>query len=235
MNYYPLFLNLAGRPVVVIGGGAVAERKTASLLRTGAAITVISPSLTPRLARWEAEKRIIVLRRPYRRGDLGRAVLAFAATDHPSVNEAVAREGRQKRIPFNLADRTDSDGFIVPAVYSRGGMTLAVSSGGKSPALAKQIRDYIKDRLRSEEHHWVELLAKIKRALIRKKVPPLKRREILHRLAESDGSALYRKGEIQAAHTLILKLSGLRRADLSLPAVANSLENRAATRRKGIR
>lgn len=233
MNYYPLFLNLKGRPVVVIGGGAVAERKTSSLLRTGAAITVISPSLTPRLARWEAEKRIIVHHRPYRRGDLGGAALAFAATDQPSVNEAVAREGRRKRIPFNLADRSDSDGFIVPAVFSKGGMTIAVSSGGKSPALAKRIRDYVKDNLHSEEQRWVELLAQIKRILISKKVSPPKRRAILNRLAESDGAALYRKGEIQAANTLLLKLSGLRRTDLSLPAVT-SLENGAA-RGKGIR
>lgn len=233
MNYYPLFLNLKGHPVVVIGGGAVAERKTASLLRTGAAITVISPSLTPRLARWEAEKRIIVHHRPYRRGDLSGAVLAFAATDQSSVNEAVAREGRRKRIPFNLADRSDSDGFIVPAVFSKGGMTIAVSSGGKSPALAKRIRDYVKDNLHSEEQRWVELLAQIKRILISKKVSPPKRREILNRLAESDGAALYRKGEIQAAYDLILKLSGLRRAEL--PATANSLENGAATRQKGVR
>jgi siroheme synthase-like protein len=233
MNYYPLFLNLKGRPVVVIGGGAVAERKTASLLRTGAAITIISPSLTPRLARWEAEKRIIVHHRPYRRGDLGSAALAFAATDQPSVNEAVAREGRRKQIPFNLADRSDSDGFIVPAVFSKGGMTIAVSSGGKSPALAKRIRDYVKDNLHSEEQRWVELLAQIKRILISKKVSPPKRREILNRLAESDGAILYRKGEIQAANTLLLKLSGLRRTDLSLPAVT-SLEN-GATKGKGIR
>jgi precorrin-2 dehydrogenase/sirohydrochlorin ferrochelatase len=145
MNYYPLFLNLKGRPVVVIGGGPVAERKTALLLKAGAAITIVSPSLTPRLARWEVEKRITALRRPYRRGDLGRAVLVFAATDHPSVNEAVAREAKRKRIPFNLADRSNSDGFIVPAVFSKGGMTIAVSSGGKNPALAKQVRDYLKE------------------------------------------------------------------------------------------
>lgn len=234
MNYYPLFLNLKGRPVVVIGGGTVAERKTASLLKTGAAITVITPSLTPRLARWEAEKRIIVHHRPYRRGDLDRAALAFAATDQPSVNEAVAREGRRKRIPFNLADRSDSDGFIVPAVFSKGGMTIAVSSGGKSPALAKRIRDYVKDHLHSEAQRWVELLAQIKRTLIRKKVPPSKRRAILNHLVASDGASLYLKGEFQAANTLILKLTGLRRADLSLPAVTHRLEN-GATRGKGIR
>lgn len=233
--HYPLFLNLKGRPVVVVGGGAVAERKIASLLKTGAAITVISPSLNPRLARWESEKRIIALRRNYRRGDLGRAVLAFAATDHPSVNEAVAREGRQNRIPFNLADRADSDGFIVPAVFSKGSVTIAVSTGGKSPALAKQIRDYLKECWTGEDQRWVELLARIKRALIKKKLPLKKRREILNRLVESDVSTLYRKGRIQSAHALIFKLSGLRRDDLTLPSAADGLESGAATRQKGVR
>lgn len=234
MHYYPLFLNLKGRRVVVIGGGAVAERKIATLLKASAAVTVISPTLTPRLARWKAEEKIVGIRRPYRRGDLGRAVLVFAATDHPSVNERVAREAKRKRIPFNLADRADSDGFIVPAVLSMEGMTIAVSTGGKSPAVAKQIRDYLKDRLRSEEHRWVEILSQIKRTLIREKVPLQRRRAILNRLAGSNLSTLYQRGEVQAAQDLILKLSGLRRADLSLPA-ANGLENGAATRRKGIR
>jgi siroheme synthase-like protein len=218
--HYPLFFNLKGRPVVVVGGGKVAERKITLLLRAGAAITIVSPSLTPRLARWEAEKRITALRRPYRRGDLDRAALAFAATDQPSVNETVAREGRQKRIPFNLADRADSDGFIVPAVFSKGGITIAVSSGGKSPVLAKQVRDYLKACWTGTDQRWVEVLARIKRALVQKKLPLKKRGEILRRLVESDVSTLYRKGQIQAAHALILKLSGLRRADLASPSAA---------------
>lgn len=230
MTYYPLFLNLKGRPVVVIGGGAVAERKIASLLKAGASIAVISPLLTPRLARWEAEERIIVHRRPYRRGDLGRAVLVFATTDHPAVNEAVAREGRQKRIPFNLADRADSDGFIVPAVFSKGGMTIAVSSGGKSPVLTKQIRDYLEERLTSKERRWIEILSQIKRALIRKELPSKRRRKILNRLAESDVSTLYRRGQVHAANDLIFKISGLRQADLPSFSTPNGRENGAATR-----
>jgi len=234
MHYYPLFLNLKERRVVVIGGGAVAERKVTTLLKASAAVTVISPTLTPRLARWKTEAKIIGIDRPYRRGDLGGAVLVFAATDHPSVNEAVVREARRKRIPFNLADRAESDGFIVPAVLSMGGVTIAVSSGGKSPALAKQIRDYLKERLTSEEERWVALLSQIKRTLIKKKVPPQRRRAILNSLVESNISTLYGRGEIQAAQALIFKLSGLRRAELTLPA-ANGPENEAATRRKGIR
>ncbi|TAK04361.1 MAG: bifunctional precorrin-2 dehydrogenase/sirohydrochlorin ferrochelatase [Candidatus Manganitrophaceae bacterium] len=233
MQYYPLFLNLKGRPVVVIGGGAVAERKIATLLKAGAAVTMIGPTLTPRLARWEAAGRIIVFRRPYRRGDLKGALLAFTATNESRVNEAVAREARQKRIPFNQADRAASDGFIVPAVFSKGGMTIAVSSGGKSPALAKQIRDYLKERWRAEDRRWVEIHSQIKRALVEKKLPLEKRRALLNRLAESELPALYRRGQIQAAHRLLLKLSGLRPADLAPP--SNGLENGAAPRQKGIR
>ena len=219
MQYYPLFLSLRGHPVVVIGGGAVAERKIAALLKASAAVTVISPTMTPRLARWEAEERIIALHRPYRSGDLARALLAFAATDHPSVNEAVAREAERKRIPLNRADRDQSasDGFIVPAIFSKGGMTIAVSSGGKSPVLAKQIRDYLKDRLIVEDRFWVDLLFRIKRALIKKKLPLKRRKTILNRLADSEAPTLYRRGRIRAAHDLILKLSGLRQADLALP------------------
>lgn len=235
MHYYPLFLNLKGRPVAVIGGGAVAERKIATLLKAGAAVTVISPTLTSRLVRWEAEKRIIALRRSYRRGDLGRAALVFAATDHSVVNEAVAREAKRKRIPFNLADRGASDGFIVPAVFSSGGMTIAVSSGGKSPALAKQIRNYLKDRLNAEERYWVELLSQIKRTLIKKKISLKRRREILNRLAVSDLPTLYRRRRIREANDLLFKLSGLRQADLILPPETNGLENGAAARQKGVR
>lgn len=235
MHYYPLFLNLKGRPVVVIGGGAVAERKIATLLKAGAAITVISPALTSRLVRWKTEKRINALRRPYRRGDLGRAALVFAATGRPAVNEAVAREAKRKRIPFNLADRTASDGFIVPAVFSSGGMTIAVSSGGKSPALAKQIRNYLKDRLSAEDRSWVDFLSEIKRALIKKKISLKRRREILNRLAESDLPTLSRRGRIRAANDLLFKLSGLRQADLVPPPEANRLEKGMATRQKEVR
>jgi|GEM_PF-603074 len=233
MRYYPLFLNLKGRPVVVVGGGAVAERKIATLLKAGAAVTVISPKLTPRLSRWKAGARIIALRRFYRRGDLAGACLAFAATDEPGVNAAVAREAEQKRIPFNRADQAD-DGFIVPAFFSKGGMIIAVSSGGKSPVLAKQVRDYLKERWTEEDRHWLEILSRIKQVLMTKKLPSKRKKEILNRLAGSDAPTLYRRGRMRAANDLILKLSGLCAADLTLPSIHRP-KNGAATRQKGLR
>lgn len=94
MRYYPLFLNLEQQLVVVIGGGPVAERKSAALLKAGACVKVISPRLTPRLTRWKTEGSVEIHARPYRRGDLKGARLAFVATDDAAVNEAVFQIGR---------------------------------------------------------------------------------------------------------------------------------------------
>jgi precorrin-2 dehydrogenase/sirohydrochlorin ferrochelatase len=147
MRYYPIFVNLKGRPVVVVGGGPVAERKVTHLLKAGAEVTVISPSLTPRLAAWSGLKRIKGIRRAYRRGDLRRAVLAFTATDSSEINLAVAREAGKNNIFINVADQSTSDGFIVPALFTKRNLTIAVSTSGKSPALAKKVRDHLKSAL----------------------------------------------------------------------------------------
>jgi precorrin-2 dehydrogenase/sirohydrochlorin ferrochelatase len=144
MRYYPIFINLRGRPVVVVGGGSVAERKVTTLLKAGADITLVSPALTRRLASWAARGRIKEIRRSYRRGDLGQAVLAFTATDSSAVNQAVAREAGKKKILINVADQSSLEGFIVPALFAKRDFMIAVSTGGKSPAMAKKMRDHLK-------------------------------------------------------------------------------------------
>jgi precorrin-2 dehydrogenase/sirohydrochlorin ferrochelatase len=142
-RFYPIFLDVEGRHAIVIGGGVVAERKVTGLLNAGAKVTLISPTLTRKLSRWATSGRVTPVVRPYKRGDLGRgkaqADLAFAVTDNPAVNQAVAAEAMRKQIWINVAD--GSTGFILPAVGRAGIMTLAVSSGGKNPALAKRVRD----------------------------------------------------------------------------------------------
>lgn len=173
MRYYPIFLNLRGCPVVMIGGGAVAERKVNTLLKAGAEVTVISPSLTRRLAAWSVRGKIKEVRRPYRRGDLGRAVLAFTATDNREVNQAVAREAGKKKIFINVADQSSSEGFIVPALFTKKELTVAVSTGGKNPGMAKKIRDQLKSFFSSDKTLLMETQEK-RRTLVAKganKVP----------------------------------------------------------------
>ncbi len=132
--YYPVFLDLRNRPVVVIGGGRVAARKVAGLVEAGARVRVIAPRV---IAPVQAEA---VVRRRYRKGDLKGAVLAFAATDDRAVNQAVALEARRRRIPVNVADSLEECTFLAPARLTRGAVQIAISTSGTNPRLAKELR-----------------------------------------------------------------------------------------------
>jgi precorrin-2 dehydrogenase/sirohydrochlorin ferrochelatase len=131
---YPIFLDLRDRQVVVIGGGRVAARKVSGLAAAGARVRVIAPEVQRGLRAQEIE------RRPYRRGDLRGAELAFAATGQRAVNHAVAAEARRRRIPVNVADALEECTFVVPARLNRRGVQIAISTGGRHPRLAKELR-----------------------------------------------------------------------------------------------
>lgn len=147
MRYYPIFLDLKGRPVVVVGGGPVAERKVATLLKAGADVTVVSPDVTHRLAGWVSRKKIRYIQRPYRKGDLDQASIAFTATDLDRVNQAVADEAKQEKVWINVADQSVPGDFILPALFTKRDVTVAVSTGGKDPRRAVKIRNEIKGKM----------------------------------------------------------------------------------------
>ncbi|HET8628116.1 MAG TPA: bifunctional precorrin-2 dehydrogenase/sirohydrochlorin ferrochelatase [Thermomicrobiales bacterium] len=144
---YPLALTLAGRRCVVVGGGAVAERKARGLLAVGAAVTVIAPRLAPGLRALADAGALTVAERPYAPGDLAGAVLAFAATDRREVNAAVAAEARASGALVNVADAPGEGDFTLPAVARRGGLTVAVATAGESPLVASLVRDRLAECL----------------------------------------------------------------------------------------
>ena len=121
---------------MVVGGGAVATRKVGKLLQAGAEVVVVSSEVRPELA----ETGVEVHERPYEYGDLDGANLAFTATDSREVNAAVAGEAKERGIPVNVADRPSEGDFAVPSTLRRGGLQVAVSTGGASPTLARRIR-----------------------------------------------------------------------------------------------
>lgn len=137
---YPMMVDLRGRRCLVVGGGAVASRKVAALLRAGAAVTVVSPALSPALARLAAGGRVSHRARPYRGSDLRGAWLAIGATDDPDVNARLGAEAARRGILVNVADAPRLCAFQVPSVVRRGDLTIAISTGGTSPALARRIR-----------------------------------------------------------------------------------------------
>jgi siroheme synthase-like protein len=138
-RFYPLFLDISGKRVVVVGGGKVAYRKAAALIDAGARVTVIAPQFDERFDMSAAER----IAREYREGDLAGACLAFAATDGRDVNERVAREAKSLGIPVNVADSPEECDFIVPARARRGSIQIAISTSGTNPALAAKIRAQI--------------------------------------------------------------------------------------------
>ena len=139
-DYFAAFLDLRGRRCLVVGGGAVGERKVQDLLRSGADVTVVSPRLTPDLAALARVGLITHRPRPFRRADVRGARLVIAATGAPSVDAAVAAEARRRRALVNVVDRPAECDVILPSVLRRGPLQIAVSTGGRSPALAREIR-----------------------------------------------------------------------------------------------
>jgi len=139
---------------VVVGGGPVGLRKACGLVSAGAKVRLVAPVISSDEAVLEGLEWI---RRAYRHGDLAGAFLAFAATDKPKVNAAVAAEARQAGILVNVADHPNEGDFLLPAVLRRGSLSIAVGTGGKSPAAAVLVRDYLGKTLGPEWGIFMEL------------------------------------------------------------------------------
>jgi len=150
----------------------VAEGKVEGLLAAGARVTVVSPTVTPRLADWSAAGRIEHRARPYQPDDLDGPRLALVATDDPAVSGAVAAEGRARGVWVNAADEPARCDFILPAVIRRRRLVVAVSTGGASPAAARAIREELEGYLTDDHAMLVEVAADARDDLRRRSVSP---------------------------------------------------------------
>jgi len=165
MRYYPVFLDLTGRRCIVIGGGVVAERKVDGLLAAGAHVTVVSPEISGGLRRLILQPSFEHLARKYERGDLAGFAIAFVATDDGAVNAAVFDEARSRGIWVNCADDPSHCDFISPAVIRRGELSVALSTGGASPASARAVREELESYLSEEFAQFVQTASEVRREL----------------------------------------------------------------------
>ena len=167
MKYYTICLvGLPSRQAIVVGGGAVAARKVEGLLEAGAQVKVISPLLTRELQLIASAGVITFLPRPYQDGDLEDAYLVIAATDDPTVNQSVWMEAERRGCLINVVDDPQHSNFILPAVVRRGEVSVAVSTGGNSPALARRLRERIEKLIGPEYGVLAELLGELRPELI---------------------------------------------------------------------
>jgi siroheme synthase-like protein len=156
MGLYPIVVELARRPCLVVGGGVVAERKVEGLLAVDADVTVVSPDLTDLLSAYAAAGRIQHHARLYRPGDLHGMALVFTTLDDREATRAIAAEAREHGVWLNAADDPACCDFILPGVVRRGALTIAVASGATSPAVTRALREHLDAVLGAE---WTTLAA----------------------------------------------------------------------------
>lgn len=208
MRYFPINLDIRGRRVVVVGGGTVSARKCLSLLDAGARITVIAPELDDRLMALLEQGEISHLARGFAPGDLAGAFLVFAATDSPAINAAVAEEAKARGILADIADAPELGDFTLPAIARRGDLQIAVSTGGKSPALARRIRDELAARYGPEYEAALVLLGTLREKLLTDKGNSAYNKELLNELVGHDLPTLIKSHSTAELDRLLTKLFG---------------------------
>ncbi len=216
MAYYPIFLEIRGAPCLVVGGGEVAARKTEGLVGAGAAVTVISPKVTESLGRLIDNGQVRHLKRPFQRGDTSGARLVIAASSERGTNKEVLEEARASGIPVNAADDPAGSAFIVPSVIRRGDLTVAVSTGGKCPALSRRVRLEIEKAIGPEYGPLLGVMGRLRESLLKKGLKGDKKDRIINELLDSDIQGLIKEGDIDGIERLLLEAAGSGLSELGI-------------------
>ncbi|MCX5769759.1 MAG: bifunctional precorrin-2 dehydrogenase/sirohydrochlorin ferrochelatase [Candidatus Hydrogenedentes bacterium] len=203
MPLYPLALKLSGRRCVVVGGGAVAERKVASLLECGADVVVVAPDATDQIRAWSGSGRIKFLERPFEPSDVAGALIVIAATDDSRVNSAVADAARASGALVNVVDVPELCDFYVPASVTRGDLQITISTGGSSPALAKRIRIDLERQFGPEYESYLELLARLRSELKARVTDRTRRNEAEEQFLASPALQLIAEGRLKDAEQIL--------------------------------
>jgi len=185
MSYYPIFVDLKNKKAVVVGGGLVAQRKIDTLLACGADVHIISRDLTPELQKYLSEGKISLLGREFSENYLKDAFIVIAATDDSALNRMVSKIAREKGMLVNVVDQPMDCNFIVPSVIKRGDLLIAVSTSGKSPAMARRIRERLSRQFGGEYGDFLTLLGKLRKEILSKGLSQEENSRIFHELVDS--------------------------------------------------
>jgi precorrin-2 dehydrogenase/sirohydrochlorin ferrochelatase len=186
VKYYPLFLDITDRKCVVVGGGDVAERKVGRLLDFGASVVVVGKTLTPGLETMKKEGRINHIEADYDNAFLDDAFLVIGATDRDDVNADISRDGREKGILVNIVDDPDKCDFVLPSLLKQGDLLIAISTGGKSPALAKKLREEMEQLFGTEYQTLLEVMGQLREKLVVKGRSSDENRRLFEAVVHSD-------------------------------------------------
>lgn len=201
-HYYPVFMDLENKSVLVVGGGKVAQRKVETLIAHSAKVRIVAPQLMPELLALVQAGKCLWEEREYEDGDIRDAVLIFSCTEKEEVNAQVALAAKTGQRPVNVVDDPDKCSFIVPSILERGDLTIAVSTAGSSPLVARQVRTEIGEVYGEEMAEYLALLKKW-RAEIKQSLPPGKRREFWASVTDGRVRNLVEQGQMKVAEGVV--------------------------------
>lgn len=196
MNLFPIFLKLSKRRCVIVGAGKIAEEKIEGLLLTGAEIRVVAPKATPRIRGLAQDKKIAWAARRFKSTDLKGAFLVVAATSSTALHEKICREARRQRVLCNVVDDPPHCDFYYGSVVRRGSLQIAISTAGKSPALAQRIRKILEQQFGPEYEDWIAALGEAREKLFARKMDAEERKRLLHILASAEMFEEFMRGRL---------------------------------------
>ncbi|MCU7852534.1 MAG: siroheme synthase CysG [Candidatus Thiodiazotropha sp. (ex Monitilora ramsayi)] len=205
MDFFPIFLDVKNKPCLVVGGGSVAERKTASLLKSGADVTLVAPELTHNLTTWRDMGQLTHQAREFSAQDLDGCHLVIAATDQPAINRLISELANQQRTPVNVVDQQELCSFILPSVIDRSPVVAAISTGGASPVLARLIRARLESMIPAGYGRLAELCNRFRQRVKETFAKPADRRLFWERTLESGVAERIFSGHDAEANELMEK------------------------------
>ena len=206
MAYYPVFLDMTHKPALVVGGGEVAERKVQSLLDVEAKVYLISRKLSFELKVKIEDKKVTFLAAEFSPELLDGMFLVIAATDDNHTNSWVAAEAKRRGILVNVVDQPEQCTFIVPSVVRRADLVVAISTSGKSPALARKLRERLEQEFGPEYGDFLALMGRIRERVLELKIPQKERKALFQRLVDSPLLDYHKQGKIGAIRGMLMDL-----------------------------
>jgi precorrin-2 dehydrogenase/sirohydrochlorin ferrochelatase len=198
---FPMFLKLSNRPCLVVGAGAIAESKIASLLEAGGRVRVVAPEATPQVRAWAQSKTLDWHQRPFEPADLDGMFLVIAATSSTELHERIFAEASRRSVHCNIVDVPPLCDFYYPSVVQRGALQIAISTAGQSPALAQRLRKQLEDQFGPEYEEWLAQLGEARDKLHATDMDPDERKRLLHADATEESFEAFLRTRRQSKHS----------------------------------
>jgi len=208
MRYYPVHIDINNRNCLVVGGGGVGTRKVKTLLDCGARVTVVSPEVSQQLRELAASGDIILEERSYQSEDLNAVFLVIGATDDEKLNQQISSDADRFNTLCNIADRPEVCNFILPSIVHRDDLVITISTSGKSPALAKKLRQALENQFGEEYATLLHLLGAIRKKLLQQAHEPEAHKPLFEQLINSDLSVMIQAGKTEEIDALLFDILG---------------------------